>query len=185
MMEEGLRMNRKGWVGTAAILIVFLISPAASARYDNTAWAAKMKNLDKRVWVLDGSSVHNVGNLQMNVTNWGCFGSYPSSTFPTAESPSAQWPANSGVEYLYIAGLWVGAKRAGVPVVTTAAYEQEFSPDPYDKDVKIYKSFEGALGGARYPTAPDDDRDGQVDEDWLNGKDDDLDGKIDEDYAAV
>jgi hypothetical protein len=185
MMEEGLRMNRKRWVIAAALLMILLISSAALARDDKAAWATKMNDLDKRIWVLDGSAVHNVGNLQMNVTNWGCLGSYPASTFPTAESPSAQWPANSGVEYLYIAGLWVGAKKAGVPVVTTAAYDQEFSPDPYAQAAKIYRTFEGAAGGSTYPSPPDDDRDGRIDEDWLNGEDDDGDGKIDEDFAAV
>ena len=77
-----------------------------------------MKDISQRIWVLDGSCVHNVGNLQMNVTNWGCFGSYPSSTLAMSEAPSMQWPANSGVEYLYIAGLWVGAKKGGVPIAS-------------------------------------------------------------------
>ena len=180
-------MNQKRWIGAAAALLMILMAgPAAFARDNNAAaWAEQMKSLSQRIWVLDGSCVHNVGNLQMNVTNWGCFGSYPSSTLAMAEAPSAQWPANSGVEYLYIAGLWVGAKKGGVPVVTTAAYEQEFSPDPIDPNVKIYRSFEGATGGARYPSPPDDDKDGKIDEDWLNGADDDGDGKIDEDFAAV
>ena len=180
-------MNRTVWAGgAAALLMISLISSAAFARDNNAAaWAEKMKDLDQRVWVLDGTPVHNVGNLQMHVCNWGCFGSYPSSNFPTAEQPSAQWPANSGVEYLYIAGLWVGAKKGGVPVVSTAAYEQEFQPDPIDPNVRMYRSFEGAPGGARYPSPPDDDKDGRINEDWLNGVDDDGDGKIDEDFAAV
>lgn len=186
-MEEGSRMNRKRWIGiAAAVLVILMAGPAAFARDNNAAaWAEQMKNLRQRIWVLDGSCVHNVGNLQMNVTNWGCFGSYPSSTLAMAESPSMQWPANSGVEYLYIAGLWVGAKKGGVPVVTTAAYEQEFAPDNQDLNVKIYRSFEGATGGNRYPGPADDDKDGKIDEDWLNGVDDDGDGKIDEDFAAI
>ena len=35
-----------------------------------------------------------------------------------------------------------------------------------------------------YPGRADDDGDGRVDEDWLNGRDDDGDGRIDEDFAA-
>jgi hypothetical protein len=178
-------MNRMGrGVATAVALMALIIGTAAQAR-DNAGLIEKAKDNEQRIWVLDGSPVHNVGNLQMHVCNWGCFGSYPSSRFPFAESPSAQWPANSGVEYLYVAGLWVGAKRNGIPVVSTAAYEREFQPDPIDPVVKIYRSFEGASGGARYPAFADDDKDGSVDEDWLNGVDDDGDGKIDEDYAAV
>ncbi len=137
------------------------------------------------VFLLDGSTVHNVGELQMHVGNWGMFGSWPGSTFPFAEAPSAQWPAGSGVEYLFTAGLWVGALKAGVPAVSTAAYAFEFRPSQDERDI-MYRSREGVRNGARAPaTNKDDDRDGKVDEDWLNGYDDDGDGLIDEDYAAV
>jgi hypothetical protein len=44
--------------------------------------------------------VHNVGELQMHIGNWGMFGSWPGSNLPFSQSPSAQWPAGSGVEYL-------------------------------------------------------------------------------------
>jgi len=179
-------MNRKMlWI--LLVIVVFsssLFVRNASARKEDYEWTKKMKQVEN-IWVTDGSPVMNVGNLQMHVCNWGCFGSYPGSTLPFSEAPSAQWPANSGVEYLYIAGLWVGAKRNGVPVVSTAAYEREFEPDPYDEAQKVYRTFEGAQGGARFPTPADDDNDGLIDEDWLNGVDDDGDGKIDEDFAAI
>ena len=85
----------------ASLLLLSLFSGALAkdVRYDRFD---KQKDPD-RIWVLDCSAIHNVGNLHMNVTNWGCFGSYPGSTQPTAECPSAQWPANSGVEHLFIA----------------------------------------------------------------------------------
>ncbi len=45
---------------------------------------------------------------------------------------------------------------------------------------------EGVTGGARYPSLrPDDDGDGRVDEDPLDGVDNDGDGRIDEDFAAI
>lgn len=141
--------------------------------------------------VLDGSSVHRVGNLQMNVTNWGFFGSLPKSLYDMAESPSAQWPAGSGVEYLYASGLWIGAEKDGIPSVSTAWPETEFYPGSDPLDV-IYESSEGVVGGERYagpgnpyPGICDDDGDGRVDEDWLNGRDDDGDGLVDEDFAAA
>jgi len=172
------------WHGIAVVaLICLVVGLPALARDNNPESLEKLKSLE-RIMVLDGSAVHNVGNLQMNVTNWGVFGSYPSSNLDMAESPSAQWPANSTVEYLYVAGLWFGAKKGGIPVVSTAAYEAEFRPsiDPIDV---IYRSFEGAIGGARLPSPPDDDKDGVANEDWLNGRDDDGDGLIDEDFAAI
>ena len=185
-LEEGSLMNLGKWVDAAGVLtLALLVAAPLGARDKNASYDARKGKDPQKIWVIDGSPIHNVGNLQMHVCNWGCFGSYPNSNEPTADAPSAQWPANSGVEYLFIAGLWVGAKKNGIPVVSTAAYEKEFQPDPYDQRVKIYRSFEGAPGGARYPSPPDDDKDGRIDEDWLNGVDDDADGGIDEDFAAV
>ncbi len=175
--------NRRLRLAATAALVCALAGTPLLARDNNQESLDKLKALE-RIMVLDGSAVHNVGNLQVNVTNWGVFGSYPSSTQEMSESPSAQWPANSGVEYIYVAGLWFGAKRGGIPVVSTSAYAAEFRPTREDVDV-IYRAFEGMAGGARLPSPPDDDKDGLIDEDWLNGRDDDLDGKIDEDFAAI
>jgi hypothetical protein len=183
---EVLKMIRKGCmlIALVAMLIVMLHSPA-SARKEEKEWNDKLKQLEQ-IWVYDGTGIHNVGNLQMHVCNWGCFGSYPGSTHPAAEYPSAQWPANSGVEYLYIAGLWVGARKGGIPVVSTAAYQIEFRPPGNENpNAKIYPAFEGSQNGARLPSPDDDDKDGVSDEDWLNGEDDDGDGKIDEDFGAI
>ncbi|MGD8414012.1 MAG: hypothetical protein PVF33_07255 [Candidatus Latescibacterota bacterium] len=177
---------------TANLLILFTLTFLIFLPTDTTARYDASRSKDqkqpwgpRRVLVLTGENVHNVGELQMHVGNWGVFGSRPGSGNTFSEAPSAQWPAGSGVEYLYIAGLWVGAMKGGVPAVSTAAYEREFRPtqDPIDK---IYQTAEGAQGGNRLPSlVADDDNDGSVDEDWLNGRDDDLDGSIDEDFAAV
>jgi hypothetical protein len=135
--------------------------------------------------VIDGSTVHNVGELQMHITNWGEFGSRPSWALPWSEAPSAQWPAGSGVEYLWAAGLWVGAVKSGIPAVSTATFEWEFRPTMDPLDI-MYRTAEGARGGNRLPSpTADDDGDGTIDEDWLNGWDDDLDGLVDEDFSAI
>src|SRR5688572_10086314 len=121
----------------------------------------------------------------MHVGNWGQFGSWPGSNFTFSEAPSAQWPAGSGVEYLFVAGLWVGALKNGVPAVSVSAYEFEFRPSNDGLDI-MYRASEGARGGNRMPsTTADDDRDGTIDEDWLNGRDDDGDAEVDEDFAAI
>jgi hypothetical protein len=159
--------------------------------WSSARWVPEAKNKKdplpgmQRVLVLDGSNVHNVGELQMHVANWGNFGSWPGSANTFSEAPSAQWPAGSGVEYLFVAGLWVGAMRGGVPAVSTAAYQTEFRPTQDPLDI-VYRSAEGRRGGNRLPSPDaDDDKDGLIDEDWLNGHDDDGDGLIDEDYAAI
>jgi len=164
------------------LIMTVLCTPATAD--DRAAHLKEKLPFMREVICIDGTFVHNVGNLQMNVTNWGFLGSLPKSYYPMAYSPSAQWPPGSGVEYLYAAGLWVGAVLNGIPAVSTGYPETEFYPPKDPRDI-IYRSFEGDTGGNRYPGPPDDDRDGLVDEEWLNGRDDDEDGLIDEDFEAV
>ena len=124
---------------------------------------------------------HNVGLLEMLVTNVGVVGN----PFWGLDTFGAGW---KGGEYLYAASLWIGAIASdNLAYVSTGAYAYELRPslDPIDT---IYPSFEGASGGDRAgfsTTGGDDDGDGLRDEDPLNGKDDDGDGQIDEDYAAI
>ena len=172
-----------GWVVHLLLSILVLCAADAPAEERGEEIRSKLEAIG-RTLILDGSSIHFAGALQMNVTNFGFFGSLPKSAYAMAEAPSAQWPAGSGIEYLYAAGLWVGAEADGVPSVSTGYPQMEFYPPDDPRDV-IYRSFEGAVGGNRYPADPDDDRDGRIDEDWLNGRDDDGDGLIDEDFAAV
>jgi hypothetical protein len=150
-----------------------------------------------RVFRNDGKFVHNVGRLQLQVTNFGETGNQDNPRRTTV--PSAEWPPGSGNDYLFAAGLWIGALDAsGIPHVTTAAYEREFSPDftpnnacvnlPLDQVADVRESYEGIPSGNRVISSsvnPDDDGDGLVDEDFLNGLDDDGDGACDEDYAAI
>jgi hypothetical protein len=91
----------------------------------------------------------------------------------------------SPTEYLWSAGLWLGALKNGTKRVTTGQFQIEFRPGRTELD-KIYLTRELAAGGARAPaTNADDDRDGRTDEDWLDGRDNDNDGRIDEDFAAI
>ena len=168
-------------------LTVFLIVQSTDLGARDVVRSGRAKQLPdiQNVLVIDGSTVHNVGELRMHVGNWGLFGSMPGGSLPFSFAPSAEWPAGSGVEYLFSAGLWVGALEGGIPAVSTAQYQMEFRPthDPIDI---MYRSSEGAPGGKRFPNPmADDDGDGAVDEDWLNGRDDDGDGLIDEDFAAI
>ncbi|UCF05174.1 MAG: T9SS type A sorting domain-containing protein [bacterium] len=170
------------------VFCVMLLAVASSgmwARDPLDKAAGKAHQKPERIRVIDGSNVHDVGELQVHVANWGLFGSFPSSNFPCSHAPSAQWPAGSGIEHLFGAGLWVGAIKNGVPHVSTSLFEFEFMPTDDTLDV-IYRTFEGAPNGARIPSPfADDDGDGARDEDFLDGHDNDGDGLIDEDFAAV
>ncbi len=180
-----MRVYGRFFVGVFVLSIIISLGSLLSGRESSEILSKTGDRSMDRVFVLDGSGVHNVGMLHVHTGNWGIFGSYPSSSWPISAYPSAEWPANSGIEYLYIGGLWVGAIKNGFPVVSTAAFEMEFRPtiEPVDK---IYNSYENAPGGNRLPSPnADDDMDGMIDEDWLDGHDNDMDGMIDEDYAAI
>ncbi len=128
---------------------------------------------------------HNLNNLLLHVSNMGFFGDWNSD--PT--SPSAEWPAGSGIEYLFAAGLWVGGVvydefNRPDTLVSAAVYQLEYYPKPDARDV-IYKTAENEPGGSRIGDGADDDDDNLVDEDWLDGYDNDGDGFIDEDFAAI
>ena len=183
MRNLRLRITLPVFLAVPAFLLLIGPRPPAYAQ-DRTTPLDKKLEIIGRDLAIGGEYVHNAGQLQMNVTNWAFFGSLPKSQFPMSDSPSAQWPAGSGIEYLYAAGLWIGAKRSGIPIVSTGYPETEFYP-PRGEINTVYRGRYGDPGGIRYPDDPDDDRDGLVDEDWLNGVDDDLDGLIDEDFAAV
>lgn len=139
-----------------------------------------------RILVLDGSFVHDVGAVHLNITNFGLIGSQPGLATPYSHAPSLEYPAGSGIDFLWVAGLWVGARVEGVPHVTTGQYAVELIGDPEDPLDTIYRSQEGATGSLRYPSPlADDDGDGLEDEDPLDGIDNDLDGSVDEDFAAI
>ncbi len=147
------------------------------------------------IHVLDGSYVLNVGELQVNITNHGLIGSQYSAEVPYNHAPSAQWPSGSGNEYLWGAGLWVGARIGGEVSVTTGQYQRELRPgndlmdtiyEARDKQV-VRPSPDPYVTGRRFPLDGDgdDDQDGRTDEDPLNGRDDDGDGLVDEDWGQL
>lgn len=137
-----------------------------------------------KVAVVDGHVVHDAGLVWHHVSNWGLIGSAPGVTSAYSDAPSAMWPIGSGNEYLWAAGLWVGARVGDQPRVSTGAFGSEFLPTSAAADT-IHRAEAGAVGGNRYPWPDaDDDGDGLEDEDLPNGLDDDGDGLVDEDFAA-
>lgn len=61
--------------------------------------------------------VHRVGNMWMNITNWGFFGNYSiwgglgmdDPEYPGTWAPQCEYPANSDIQYLFQGALWLGA----------------------------------------------------------------------------
>jgi hypothetical protein len=173
------------------VAVILSIPPRAEARYESDRPASDWIDPERfpgmrGILELEGEHVHNCGNLLLHVTNFGLIGSTPGLNFPWDSAPSAQWPSGSATEYLWQASLWIGAIQEGEPHVTTGQFPFfEFRPGLSELD-RIYETRELAPGGARRPSPnADDDRDGQEDEDWLDGRDNDDDGLIDEDFAAI
>jgi hypothetical protein len=187
----------------AAVLAAVAICCAATA-----AWAWVDLGLDANgpydpdgALVTDGSYVMNVGELQMNITNWGLIGSHYSNVTRYSDAPSAQWPAGSGNEYLWCAGLWVGGVLLGERLVSTGQYTPEIRARSEIPEDTIYEAIANVLtrplgnenaSGRRFPE-PDPNDDGdfdlqgrpKIDEETLNGFDDDGDGLVDEDFGQI
>lgn len=80
-------------------------------------------------------AVHNIGKLALMVTNYGQFGvGTESYTCDGEVCPSAEYPINSGLEYLYTGALWIGAIVGRDTLVSTGSDGwvgiQELLPDP-------------------------------------------------------
>lgn len=139
-----------------------------------------LRPLDRPDIVGDGK-ITRAGNLWVKTTNIGYIGN----PFTALSSdPAAQWPGPSGVEYLFYAGLWVGAKDPATTDPSRArrvSQNTEWRPASLDPVDHIYEGYAGMPGSLSYV---DDDHDGRVDEDPLDGRDNDQDGEIDEDFAA-
>lgn len=102
-------------------------------------------------------------------------------------TPAGRWTSfgpTGAPSLIHDGGFVVTAHDASGGVVTIADTRRGLDPAPGIAGVTEVK--EGVPGGARYPsTSADDDGDGLVDEDPLDGVDNDGDGKVDEDFAAI
>ena len=114
---------------TLAVAFFMLFQGQALAS-DREAYPEDKLPLIENVITLDGRYVHTVGNLQMNITNHGLIGSQYTLARPYSWAPSGQWPGGTGDEYLWGAGLWIGGKINGEPVVSTGQPERELRPGP-------------------------------------------------------
>ncbi len=113
--KRGRSMRRKSFVTLMIclfLLCIFSAAPIASrALYDTHAMdnggtpkpQIEQPNQD---W-----DVHNIGKLAMAISNYGVFGTgYITSPFIDGEiAPSAEYPVNSDLSYLFTGALWIGA----------------------------------------------------------------------------
>jgi hypothetical protein len=120
------------------------------------------------------------GAFAMRVTNIGSLGN-PFYDEGRSFDPSFEFPRGSGNEGLKHADLWVGAR-----VPSLGAYRVSGGPllewrPTLDPEDRVRTAYGGQFGAQPFV---DDDGDGRVDEEALNGKDDDGDGEADEDLGV-
>jgi len=126
----------------------------------------------------DRGPVLNAGDFVMRVTNAGILGN---AFFDRGLSfdPSFECPRGTGHEAMNHAELWVGARTTAGRVRVSGGPMLEWRPTLAPDD-RVLTGWVGRPGSRR---GVDDDGDGRVDEEVLNGRDDDGDGEVDEDLG--
>ena len=75
--------------------------------------------------------ITTVSNVRMTINNVGTFGNAFGGSYDVLGYSSAEFPANSGIEHMFEAGIWVGALIDGSNVaVSSAAYDQTSGYSP-------------------------------------------------------
>ena len=118
------------------------------------------------------------GAFALRITNIGAIGN-PFRDVGRSFDPSFEFPRGSGNEMLKWAELWVGAVDPDGARRVSGGPLLEWRPtlDPNDRVREAFAGTPGTRAGI------DDDGDGRVDEEFLDGRDDDGDGEADEDLG--
>ncbi len=69
----------------------------------------------------DDDNYTNVGNIRLTITNYGTFGDGFITQTPV-DQPSCEYPKGSGIEHLFVGGLWIGGETSQGVRVTTGAF---------------------------------------------------------------
>ncbi|MDP4966066.1 MAG: hypothetical protein NWQ55_13390, partial [Salibacteraceae bacterium] len=85
-------------------------------------------------------------NIRLTVNNVGTFGNAFRGSYDLLDYPSCEFPAGSGIEHLFEAGIWIGGLMDGSLVaVSTAAYDQSAGYSPgragYEMTAEIGAGF--------------------------------------------
>jgi len=68
----------------------------------------------------DNSKSTGVGNLGLTVSNFGIYGNGLSNLTAANRQPSCEYPLGSGIEHIFVGGLWIGGFQKDNPNATSA-----------------------------------------------------------------
>ncbi len=127
-----MRNRCRGIVGVLLVPLLFVMIQPASARMkeDPTAEHEMREQLGKTTAIPNVQNrSHRVGNVWMTITNYGFFGSQFRQNQLTEQvgpyagqpAPSFEFPAGSGINYLFQGALWFGAIKGYDTLVSVGA----------------------------------------------------------------
>ncbi|MFH1892211.1 MAG: hypothetical protein ABIK83_05950, partial [Candidatus Zixiibacteriota bacterium] len=109
---------------------------------------------------------HTYNNLRMGISNWGFFGSYGREMRDCETglaTPSAEFPAGSGIEHLHMAAIWIGAVVGNDTIVSVGA-------DGWQIANELYPCSEANCGLERRSSRPSDmyyHKDAHADQEYI------------------
>jgi len=118
--------------------------------------------------------VHNANNMYFSITNFGCFGSmigYYHDCETNKAAPSCEFPGGTDQNYLWIGGLWIGA-RSGIDTLVSVAH------DGWHSNFEMWPCAEddcGLVKTSNRPSDPNYDEDARSDLDFTAVYTDTLD----------
>ncbi|MDL1874892.1 hypothetical protein FBQ85_06940 [Cytophagia bacterium CHB2] len=131
-------MKTRFFLGFLCCCVPLFISPQLFSQHERDPHFIKPT-------VDDDSKYTTVGSIGMTVSNFGTFGDGFGVQAPV-DQPSCEYPKGSGIEHLFVGGLWVGGKRDDGTVFVTsgardisslrdvaAGFEFTNSDDPNDR----------------------------------------------------
>ncbi len=133
------------------------------------SWAKQaLQGFNLKIWISN--------QMTLGLQAWGC-GS--GDCIPVPPHFGAEYPIGSGIEHLYGAGPWIGAKIDGISKVTEGynGWDARKEILPQRGDTLRDRIWKTSLDSLSHPNKKgiDDDGDGFIDEDELDGTDNDGD----------
>ncbi len=127
-------------LGGGVVMAILLSSPVqAKLKSDKSKISYQVS---PAIEPLEQLRFHDVGNIWLSITNYGILGSFGGGSKDLCTglaAPSCQFPAGSGIEYLYMGALWVGAVVNDTDTLVSVGH------DGWESIIEFHPSENGAI----------------------------------------